>query len=94
MTTVTIKISQAIDDEYTLRVPDFLPLEKLRAGACVLTLDEARAVLEDAEFNSDRTVFDVGPYGMPLGAFNAYRALAKQVRAAIDKATSCTQVAA
>jgi hypothetical protein len=88
MNTVTIRISATIDNEYNDRMPADLPLDKLVTGKCVVTLDEARAVLADAEHNSDKTVFDVGPYGMPLPVFNAYRALAKQVRAAIAKATS------
>ena len=83
MTTVTIKISKTIDYEYTARMPDFLPLEKLRTGRCVLTLAEAQAVLEDAEFNIDPD----GPE-YDLGTFNAYRALAKQAAAAIAKATA------
>lgn len=39
--------------------------------------------MHDAEYNSDPTAVEVGPYGTPLPVFNAYRALAKQVRAAI-----------
>lgn len=83
---IKIRISQTIENEYANRLPEFLPLDKLSAGMVELTLDEACAVLNDAEFNSDRKAQDVGPYGMPLPVFNAYRALAKQVRAAIDKA--------
>lgn len=85
MTTVTIRISATLDNEYANRCPDYLPLEKLHEGNCVLSLDEAKAVLDDAEYNSDRQAQDVGPYGMPIGTFNAYKALAKQVRTAIAK---------
>lgn len=88
MTTVTIRISAAIDNEYANRLPDFLPLDKLNTGKCILTLDEARAVLADAEYNSDLEAQDVGPYGMPLGTFNAYKSLANQVRAAIAKVSA------
>lgn len=42
--------------------------------------DAARSILADAEFNSNARSVDVGTYGMPLGVFNAYRALAKQAR--------------
>jgi hypothetical protein len=80
---ITIKISPTINYEYMARMPDFLPLDKLTTGNCVLTLDEARVVLEDAEFNIDPD----GPK-YDLGTFNAYRALAKQVAAAIAKATA------
>lgn len=86
MSAVTIRISPTIEGEYENRSPDFLPLDKLQAGPCVLTIEEARAVMHDAEYNSDLTAVDVGPYGTPLGVFNAYRALAKQARAAIVKA--------
>lgn len=78
-----IRISPTIANELADRMPDELPLDKLRAGICELTIDEARAVLADAEFNSDPHAIDVGPYGMPRATFNAYRALAKQVRAAL-----------
>lgn len=86
-TPVVLRISATIDNEYANLLPDFLPLDKLHEGRCTLTLDEARAVLADAEFNSDPKAQDVGEYGMPLPVFNAYRALAKQARAAIAKAT-------
>lgn len=84
--TVKLRISATIANEYASRCPDFLPLDKLDEGICTLTLEEARAVLNDAEHNSDRTAFDVGPYGMPLPIYNAYRALAKQVRTRIESA--------
>lgn len=83
---IRVRISPTIANEYADRLPASLPLQKLRSGVCDLTPDEAREVLEDAEFNSDRRAFDVGPYGMPLGTFNAYKALAKQLRAAIARA--------
>lgn len=84
---VKLRISATIDNEYANRLPDFLPLDKLGEGVAELSIEEARAVLADAEYNSDRDAVDVGPYGTPLAAFNAYRALAKQARAAIAKAT-------
>jgi hypothetical protein len=83
---VAVRISPTIAGEYENRQPDDLPLDKLDAGVCQLTLEEARAVLADAEFNSDSKAFDVGPYGMPLPVFNAYRALAKQLRATLGSA--------
>ena len=83
--TVVVRISATIDNEYANRCPDFLPLDKLNEGRCELTVEEARAVLADAEFNSDRKAVDVGPYGTPLPVFNACRALAEQVRKALAK---------
>ena len=54
--TVVVRISATIDNEYANRCPDFLPLDKLSEGRCELTVAEARAVLADAEFNSDRAL--------------------------------------
>ena len=75
-----LRITSTIANEYDDRSPDYLPLDKLREGWVELTEAEVRAVLEDALFNSDTDAFNVGEYGMPLGTFNAYRALAKQCR--------------
>ena len=50
----------------------------------------AQQILLDAEYNSDRRAQDVGEYGMPLPIFNAYRALARQTRAAIAAENSGT----
>jgi hypothetical protein len=88
MTTVTINISNIIAREYADRMPDHLPLSKLKAGKVELTLDETFDVLADADYNSDSTAVDVGRFGMPLSVFRSYRALAKQARAAIAKATA------
>jgi hypothetical protein len=79
-----IKITSAIANEYANRLPEFLPLDKLNEGRCEVTEAEARSILADAEHNSDREAFDIGPYGMPLGTFNAYRSLAKQIRKALS----------
>jgi hypothetical protein len=84
---IKLRISATIDDEYASRCPDFVFLDKLNEGPVLLTLEEAREVLADAEFNCNPRAQTVGPYGMPLPTFNAYRALAKQARAAIAKAT-------
>jgi hypothetical protein len=81
---ITIRITETISQEYDVRLPGFLPLDKLHVGKCLLTLDEARAVLADAEYNSAPEAVEVGEYGVPLGVFNAYRALARQVRKAIE----------
>lgn len=85
--TIRVRISAAIDNEYASRQPEDLPLDKLNEGRCLLTPNEAQAVLDDALYNSDPKAQDVGPYGMPLGTFNAYSALAKQVRQALAHAS-------
>jgi hypothetical protein len=89
--TVRIRISQTIDNEYANRLPDWLP-DSIAQGDNDVSLDVARSILSDAEYNSDREAVDVGPYGTPLPVFNAYRALAKQVRAAIAKAEGGSHV--
>lgn len=80
---IQIRITPTIDNEYANRLPDFLPLEKLQVGLVTVTENEARAILRDAEFNSDPTAVDVGQYGTPIGVFRAYKALAQQVRRAL-----------
>ena len=87
---VTLRISKTISNEYANRCSDHIPEEVFLTGKRSLSLDSARAILADAEFNSDLQAQDVGEYGVPLGVFNAYRALAKQARAAIAKATGST----
>jgi hypothetical protein len=86
MKLVNVRISPTIALEYSVRCPDHIPDQIHGAGIYALTLAEAIAVAEDAEFNSDKTAFDC-EFGMPLSAFNAYRALAKQIRVAIAKTT-------
>ena len=52
-------------------------------GCATVAVDVAQSILADAEYNSDKAAVEVGPYGTPLSVFNAYRALAKQVRRAL-----------
>lgn len=80
---ITIRISPAFAGDWEARCPEETPEAVQVAGQHRVSPEVARAVLADAEHNSDRGAFDVGPYGMPLGTFNAYRALAKQVRKAL-----------
>jgi hypothetical protein len=79
---VLINISPTIANEYANRLPDWLP-ESVVQGKNDVSPELARSILSDAEYNSDTKAFDVGPEGMPLPVFNAYRALAKQVRKAL-----------
>lgn len=83
--TVEVRISATIENEYANRLPDWLP-ESVTEGKNRVSLPVAAHILSDAEYNSDKRAVDVGPYGTPLHVFNAYRALAKQVKAAIAKA--------
>lgn len=82
---IRVRISATIADEYESRCPECIP-ERIRcAGTHDLSPAEAEQVLLDARWNSDRTCVDVGPYAMPLSTFNAYRALAAQMRTAIKR---------
>lgn len=82
---IRVRITPTIAGEYESRCPESIP-ERLRcAGTHELSPAEAEQVLLDARWNSDRTCVDVGPYAMPLSTFNAYRALAAQVRTAIER---------
>jgi hypothetical protein len=81
---IKIRISPRLANEYADRLPEDLPIEKLKAGAVDLTAEEARAVLADAQFNSDPSCVDVGPYAMPRSTFNAYRKLRDSLRAALS----------
>lgn len=81
---IRIKIGAAVAGDLQSRMPDDLPLDKVtRPGVSALTTDEARALLADAEFNSDTKCVDVGPYAMPRATFNAYRRLRDSLRAAL-----------
>ena len=82
---VIVRISPTIANEYATRNPEDIPEEAYCTGQRSVKVESARAMLADAEFNSDTTVFEVGEYGMPLGCFNAYRALAKQLRATLKE---------
>lgn len=85
---VKVRISATIDNEYANRLPDWMTEENEPSeGVNHVPLNVARMILSDAEYNSDPQAQTVGPYDMPLPVFNAYKALAKQVRAAIAKAT-------
>jgi hypothetical protein len=88
---VIVRISPTISNEYANRCPEGIPEEAFLTGKRSVSLQSARAMLSDAEYNSDKTAFDVGPDDMPLGTFNAYRALAKQLRVAIAKATGSAE---
>ena len=81
---VRVRISPTIANEYASRCLEYIPEEVYLTGKRSVSVESAKAMLADAEFNSDKTAQDVGEYGMPLPVFNAYRALAKQLRSAID----------
>lgn len=85
---ITVRISPTIANEYASRCPDDIPEEVYLTGKRSVSLASARLMLSDAEFNSDKEAFDIGEHGMPLPIYNAYRALAKQLRATIEKATT------
>ena len=71
MTQIIIGISPRIAREYADRRPrpDYLPLERLRAGKCAVSLEEAREILADANLHG----------GWSIAARGAYRSLARQI---------------
>ena len=80
MKLVTLSISPTIANEYATRCPEDIPEEATMGGKLVVSEETARLMLADAAYNSDTKAFKVGPDDMPLPIFNAYRALAKQIR--------------
>lgn len=83
---IQIKIGAVVVGDLQSRMPDDLPLDKItRPGIVSLTADEARALLADAEFNSDPACVDVGPYAMPRSTFSAYRRLRDSLRVALSE---------
>lgn len=82
--TIKIKVTTTIANEYDTRCPEDIPEAVRAAGMHEVDESTARAMLADAEFNSDPKAQDVGRYGMPLPVFNAYKALATQIRSALQ----------
>lgn len=85
---VIVRISPTIASEYASRCPEDIPDDACSPGKVKVSLRDALLMLADAEFNSDTQAFEIGDHGMPLPIFNAYRALAKQLRGVIEQATS------
>lgn len=83
---VTVRISDTISNEYASRCADHLPEECFNTGRRSITLDSARAMLADAEYQTNPAANDCGDYGIPLPIWNAYKALAKQLRKVIAQA--------
>jgi hypothetical protein len=78
-----IRITPTVSHEFEHSAPEHLPLDKLDTGWVLLNEDELRSVLSEARYYTDPANFDVGPYDLPLGTYNAFRALARQCEAAL-----------
>lgn len=74
--TIRVRISAAIDREYTAR--DVYPYAT--KGVCNLTAEQAQELLDDAAFNSD----EYGP-DYSAGTRRAYAKLEEQLRAALTE---------
>jgi hypothetical protein len=81
--TIRVRISPTIAGEFESRCPEDIAEHLRDEGVHDATEAEVRLLLADAEFNSDPQAQTIGPDYMPLGVFNAYRALAKQLRAVL-----------
>lgn len=77
---ISVRISPTIDDELGGRCAPLSFLDRVCVGKIQLTLDEARELLVDAEFNANPKAVDVG---LPIR--NAYTALVKQLRTKIER---------
>lgn len=91
MSILKLYISPTIQGEYEQRSvfggdAEWPLVEWDAKGVATLSADTVKAVLADAEHNCDPRCVDIGPYGMPLGTTNAYRALARQCRKALTAA--------
>ena len=95
-TLIRLKLSATICNEYATRCvftgegewPEVAwdaPNAFVKGVVVAVPPETAKAILEDAAYNSDPRAVDVGPYGTPLSVFNAYRALAGQARKALGK---------
>lgn len=87
---VTLRIGATIANEYANRCPGMAVRRTGRGPQAPCRWIWRSGYMLDAEYNSDRGAQDVGEYGMPLPIFNAYRALARQARAAITAENSGT----
>ncbi len=79
-----VRITATIANEYANRCPEHIP-ERIAEGWNSVTAEELKAILQDAEYNSDPKAFNVGPDDMPLPVFNAYKALVKQIKGQITE---------
>lgn len=86
---VPVRISRTIVDEYCGRAvfggDGEYPLVPASAGVHLLPRATAQAMLDDAIFNGDAAS---GPEEMPAGTRRAYRALARQLCALLDHAST------
>jgi hypothetical protein len=80
---VIVRVSPTIANEYASRCPEGIPEEVYLTGRRSVRLESARAMLADAEYQTDPAANDCGEYGVPLPAWNAYKALARQLRAVL-----------
>lgn len=78
-----VRVSRTIANEFADRCPEWVPDEMFEVGIASITVEAAKVLLGDAEYQSDK---ESGPDLMPEGVRRAYAALAKQLRSAIDKA--------
>ena len=73
-----IRIRDAVAQELEASACDHIPDWALTIGTHDATVEEIRTLLAEASYYTDPAQFDIGPYALPLGTFNAFCALKKQ----------------
>jgi len=73
-----IRISDAVALELEASACDHIPDWASLSGTHEATVEEVRTLLAEATYYADQAQFDIAPYGLPLGTFNAFCALKKQ----------------
>ena len=73
-----IRISNSVAFELEASNCDHIPDWASHSGTHKATVEEVRTLLAEATYYTDPAQFEIGPYGLPLGTFNAFRALKKK----------------
>jgi len=78
-----IRITNAVAFEFSASACEHIPEFAFDAGTYDATVEDVRLLLQEAKYYTDPNQFEVGPYGLPLGTFNAFRALKTQCEKAL-----------
>jgi hypothetical protein len=76
--TIKIRITEAVAFELAASACEHIPDWASHSGTHQATVEDVRTLLSEATYYTDPAQFEIGPYGLPLGTFNAFRALKKQ----------------
>jgi hypothetical protein len=76
--TIKIRITEAVAFELEASACEHIPDWASHSGTHEATVEEVLIIFAEAKYYTDPGQFDIGPHGLPLGTFNAFRALKKQ----------------